>query len=218
MNPIRIFQLIKREFIIESRKKSTVAGIFLFTAMTVFLVYKTFNSIKPFEWNVMFWILILFSGVNAIAKSFIQDGNSSRIHDYTLFNPIELIFAKLIYNFIFMASIYLVIFLGFAFFLNNPVKDYHMFLGSSALGMFGISTIYTFISAISGHSDGSSLLMSILALPLTLPIILLLLRTSAASMRILQDTSIGNDILLLGGIDLMCLGVVLLLFKVVWRD
>lgn len=204
--------------ITESRKKSTLISILLFTLLVVYLIYKTFITMKAFEWNVLFWIVLLFSGVNAVAKSFMQEGNSTRIFDYTIFHPIELILSKIIYYFLFLMLIFTIILIGFSFFLTNPVKDYGLFFLASVLGLLGIAMIYTFVNAISSHSDGGSLLMSVMALPLTLPILLILLKTSATSMRLMQDSTIMNDVMILAAIDLMAGGIILLLFKTVWKE
>jgi heme exporter protein B len=218
MKGSNIVHLIKREMITESRKKSTLISILLFTLLVVYLIYKTFITMKAFEWNVLFWIVLLFSGVNAVAKSFMQEGNSTRIFDYTIFHPIELILSKIIYYFLFLMLIFTIILIGFSFFLTNPVKDYGLFFLASVLGLLGIAMIYTFVNAISSHSDGGSLLMSVMALPLTLPILLILLKTSATSMRLMQDSTIMNDVMILAAIDLMAGGIILLLFKTVWKE
>ncbi|MBL0100679.1 MAG: heme exporter protein CcmB [Saprospiraceae bacterium] len=51
-----------------------------------------------------------------------------------------------------------------------------MFFSGSALGILGISIVFTFVSVISASENRNSTLMSILALPLVLPILLLLLK------------------------------------------
>ncbi len=171
------------------------------------------------EWNVMIWIVLLFAGINAIAKSFTQESNDTKIYYYNLVSPSEYIIAKLIYNFIYLLIIFCVVYMGFSFFMGNPVKEFSLFAKAAVLGVFGIATVMTLISAVSGESEGGgALLMSILALPLTIPIILLLIKIGASALHLIQDSSVGQDLWMLGGIDLLLLGLTFILFNEVWKN
>jgi heme exporter protein B len=81
-----------------------------------------------------------------------------------------------------------------AVFSGFPVKDVGLFIYGSVLGIFGISVVFTFVSVISSSDAGNATLMSILALPLVLPIVLLLLKISAVSTRLLVDTAVMQDV------------------------
>jgi heme exporter protein B len=60
--------------------------------------------------------------------------------------------------------------------------------------------------------------MAILSFPLTIPILLTLIKLSAGAMRMIQDTSSENDILILVAIDLILLALSFVLFPFLWRD
>jgi heme exporter protein B len=60
--------------------------------------------------------------------------------------------------------------------------------------------------------------MSVLALPLVLPSVLLLLKVTAVSIRLINDTAVGEDIWMLAGVDLLLTGVMVWLFPVLWRS
>ena len=203
---------------IEFRQKFALGGIFLFATTVVFIVYKSFNNINPREWTILIWIIMLFAGLNAIVKSFLQEKKETYLYYYTLFDPIDLIVAKLLYNFMFLCVLFLII-LGVMFiFTGFPVKDYGLFFMGSGLGIFGISIVFTFVSVISAADSGSSTMMSILALPLVLPIVLLLLKITTVSVRLLVDTAIMDDVMMLIGVDFILLGAMLLLFPGLWRS
>lgn len=218
MNVVRIKDIFVKELSVEFRQKYALAGIFLFAATIVFVIYKSFNNINPREWVIMLWVITLFAALNAIVKSFLQEKKETYLYYYTIFDPLDLIIAKLIYNFIFLTSLFAVITLIMSFFSGFPVKDLPLFVTGSLLGLLGISIVFTFISIISSSGTGHSMLMSILALPLILPILLLLLKISTVSVRLLVDTSVDNDIMLLLGVDSILLGAVLILFPVLWRS
>ena len=105
-----------------------------------------------------------------------------------------------------------------AVFVGFPIKDTSLFFSGSFLGILGIAIVFTFVSVISTSDNGNATLMSILALPLVLPVVLLLLKVSAVSARLLTDTTVDGDLWLLAGIDSMLLGGTLLLFPALWRN
>jgi heme exporter protein B len=218
MNITKVKDIFIKELSIEFRQKFALGGIFLFATTVVFIVYKSFNNINPREWTILIWIIMLFAGLNAIVKSFLQEKKETYLYYYTLFDPIDLIVAKLLYNFMFLCVLFLII-LGVMFiFTGFPVKDYGLFFMGSGLGIFGISIVFTFVSVISAADSGSSTMMSILALPLVLPIVLLLLKITTVSVRLLVDTAIMDDVMMLIGVDFILLGAMLLLFPGLWRS
>lgn len=69
--------LLRKEFTLELRRKSVISGIGLYLFSLVFICYLTFNLrqnvISPATWSALFWLVILFSAVNTVAKSFIGE-------------------------------------------------------------------------------------------------------------------------------------------------
>ena len=72
-----LVHLIKKEFTLELRRKSVISGIGLYLFSLIFICYITFslrqNSINAATWSALFWLTILFSVVNTVAKSFIGE-------------------------------------------------------------------------------------------------------------------------------------------------
>ncbi len=218
MNISKVKDIFIKELSVEFRQRFAVGGIFLFAATVVFLIYKSFNDINPREWTILLWIIMLFAGLNAVVKSFLQERRETYLYYYTLFDPIDLIVAKLMYNFVFLTSLFVIIIAIMSVFAGFPVKSLSLFVTGSLVGILGIAIVFTFVSVISATEGGNSTLMSILALPLVLPIVLLLLKISAVSVRLMTDTSIGQDIWMLVSIDSILLGAMILLFPSLWRS
>jgi heme exporter protein B len=213
-----IVAILNKEVKLELRRKNALLGILLFSIILVYILYKSLNNIERLQWDALLWIVVLFSGINAIAKSFTQEDANTKIYYYTLYDPQEVIVAKLIYNFMFMMILFCLVLLGFSFFLKNGVKDQGLFFQGALLGILGLSTLFTFVASVSGQTNNNSLLMTIMSLPLTIPIILLLIKITAVSMRLIQDTSVGKDLMMLAGVDLLLLGSVFILFGELWKD
>lgn len=214
----RISEIFLKELVVEFRQKYALGGIFLFSATIVFLVYKVFNQVSGLEWSIMLWIITLFAGLNAIVKSFVQEKKETYLYYYSLFDPLELITAKLIYNILFLGLLFISILIFMSLFLGFPVKDPTLFFMGSTLGLTGIGIILTFVSLIANSEQSGSTLMSVLSIPLILPIMMLLLKITAVSLRLISDTSVDQDVWMLAGIDAIMLGTVIVLFPFLWRS
>ena len=217
MNVAHVLAIMKKDFDIEIRQRYALAGIFLFAITTAYFIYKTFNKLNDFEWNVLVWIIVLFAGLNAIVKSFVQERKETFLYYYSLFGPLEVIVAKLIYNYIFTILLTLIVIFSFVVFFGNPIKDYMLFTQGLLLGTLGISSVFTFVSSVSGAGSSNSTMMSILSLPLVLPSVLIMERITAVAMRLMQDSAIHKDLYILASIDLLIVGMIILIFPTLWR-
>ncbi|MBO6518069.1 MAG: ABC transporter permease, partial [Bacteroidia bacterium] len=65
--------LFLKEVKTEWRNRYALNGILVQLVASVFIASLCFQGIKPATWNGLFWIILMFSGVNAIARSFIQE-------------------------------------------------------------------------------------------------------------------------------------------------
>ena len=217
MKTKNIIALILKDWKVEMRQKHAIAGILLFVVTTVFIIYKSFNDIGPQTWNILLWLVVLFGGINAIVKSFVQEKSDTYLYYYTLVSPLEHLLAKLIYNILLLFCLVLIIIGTMTIFSGNPVKDWSLFIQATSLGTIGIGIIFTFVSSISGSAGQNTTMMSVLSLPLVLPVVLTLIKVTSVAMRLMQDSTVGKDLLILAGIDALLFGMVLFLYPMVWK-
>ena len=210
--------LIRKELLLEWRQKYAISGILLYVCSTVFVVYSSFAKIQADIWNILFWIIILFASVNAIAKSFMQESGHRQLYYYLLANPTAIILSKVIYNTLLLLFLSFLTFISFSTVAGNPVKDGWQFFMAMFLASLGFSLTFTFISAIAIKANNSSTLMAILSFPLVIPTILLLIKISANALRLMQDTGLWRDIGNLIAIDFILIALTFILFPYLWRD
>jgi heme exporter protein B len=106
----------------------------------------------------------------------------------------------------------------FSLVVGNPVKDYTQFFIALLLGSLGFAITFTFVSAISAKANNSATLMAVLSFPIIIPIIMTLVKISANALRLLNDTSIGKDMLILVSIDIILVSMAFILFPYLWKD
>ena len=216
--PKEIYHLLRKELILELRMGYALGGILLYVLSTVFIIFSSFVQLPSQTWNILFWIVLLFAAVNAITKSFVQESGGRALYYYTLVNPIAVLLAKIFYNTLFLFFLSGLIWAFMSFVAGNPVRDAGLFLLAMFLGSSGLSIAFTFLSAISGKAGNNATLLSILSFPLVIPMVMTLVKISAISLRLLNDTSWGKDILTLGAIDLLLLGMGIILFPFLWKE
>ena len=91
-------QLIKNLLLIEWRERYALNGILLYVFSSIFTVSLSVKMLNIPTWNAVFWVLILFSSINAIAKSFIAESKGKMLYFHGLILPEKLILAKSIYS------------------------------------------------------------------------------------------------------------------------
>lgn len=214
----RIARLLQKDLTIEFRDTYSIGAVLLYVITTSYIVFKAFQTITPQSWNVLFWIIFLFAALNALLNSFSKDSQSQYLYYYQLIHPSEFIIAKVIYNTITLLIVSALLFGALSLFTFNPITNMPVFIGAVVLGTIGVSTCFTFVSSVAASGQDNSVLMSILALPLIIPILLLVIKLGAQAIGLIENTGVRQDFILLGGIDLILIGLVIILFPQIWRS
>jgi heme exporter protein B len=217
--------LLQKEILIEWRSKYAFNGVLLYVASTVFVCYISFslsagfNDSKsyPIVWNVLFWIIMLFAAVNAIAKSFLTEGKGRMLYYYAITDARAIILSKTIYNGMLMLLLSILTLIIYLLFFNNTIGDPLFYFIAVLLGSISFSTVFTMVSAIASKA-GSGGLMAILSFPVIIPVILVLIKLSKNAMDGIDRSFDYSHIILLGAINVIVIATSLLLFPYLWRD
>jgi heme exporter protein B len=217
-----VLKLIQKEFVLELRRKSVLSGLVLYLFSTVFIYYLTFslrqNLINPLVWSALFWVTILFSSVNTVAKSFIGEKKGQEIYFYSLTNPESIILSKLIYNFLLCALLSYSGFTLFILFINNPIADTLVFALTILLATWGFSSSLTLLSGIAAKANNSNILMAVLSFPVVISILLLVIKITKNCIDGLDRSVSYDELLTLLAINCLVTAVSYLLFPYIWRS
>src|ERR1700759_5214537 len=220
------WNLFKKEILLEWRSKYAFNGVLLYVVSTVFICYISFNLTPGFSgsqgyhivWNVLFWIIILFASVNAIAKSFIQESKARLLYYYSIASPQAIILSKTIYNILLMSLLSILALLVYMIFFTNTIGDPLFYFLSVLLGSISFSTVFTMISAIASKAGNNGTLMAILSFPVVIPVILVLIHLSKSAMDGIDRSLNYGNIGVLFAINVIVIATSLLLFPYLWRD
>ncbi len=210
--------LLKKEIMLEWRSKYAFNGILLYVISTIFVCFLSFKKIDPISWNVLFWIIMLFAAVNAIAKSFMQENAQRQFYYYSLVSAEAIILSKIIYNSGLMLLLASIAFAFYNLVFTNPVQDIILYLICVLTGAISFATVFTLISGIASKANGSATLMAILGFPVIIPVLMVIIKLSKNAMDGLDRSVSYDELLVLGAINLIVLTGSYLLFPYLWRD
>ncbi|HAA01543.1 MAG TPA: ABC transporter permease [Flavobacteriales bacterium] len=214
--------LIRKEFDLEIRNKVAIGGILLYVVTTVFLCYLSFRELQDTTvWNTLFWVILLFSALNTISKSFQTESRYRLLYLYTLVSPAAVILSKMIYNILLMGITALVTLLFYSLFLGtSPLEGANagMYLVALLLGCAGFAGIFTMIAAIAAKTGNQLGIMAILGFPLILPLLLTLIGLSGIALRGLPWEYGTTELLILTGLNILIAALSYILFPYLWRE
>lgn len=217
-----ISSLIRKEFRLEFRNKVSISSMLLYITSTIFICFQSFQQINDVQvWNALLWIIILFSAVNAVQKSFFAENKSQQMYFYLLTKPQYIILSKIIYNLI---LINILAFAGFIIFIimfplpgNTSGFPLHLWL-VMVLGTTGISSILTLVSAIAAKTNNNLGLTSILAFPVMIPLIITVIKAGKNAADMISISSNLKYLFVLGGLDVLIITLSFILFPYLWRE
>jgi heme exporter protein B len=205
--------LIRKEITLEWRQKYALNGILLYVVSAVFITYLSVGAksgvLSVPTWNAVYWIIILFSSVNAVAKSFVQEHQGRQLYYYLIASPEAVILSKIIYN----TGLTLILAL-----LGNPVQDQPLFLLNLILGAVGFSASLTMVSGIASKAGNNATLMAILSFPVIIPMLLMAIRISKNALDGLDWSVSADKLLSLLAINAIVGATAYILFPYLWRS
>ncbi len=207
---------------LEWRQKYAISGMLLYVVSTVFVCYLSFslkrNQLTPIVWNTLFWIIILFTSVNAIAKSFSQERYGRLIYYYSLCSPQSIILSKIIYNCLIMLLLSMTGFGFYAFIMGNPVGDLGQYLLSIILAAIGFASVLTLVAGIATKAENSATLMAVLSFPIILPMLLMTIKLAKNALDGLDWSVSMDEVQTLLAIDAIVITLSYLLFPYLWKS
>jgi heme exporter protein B len=214
--------LIRKEFTLELRRKAVLSGIGLYLLSLTFICYLTFslrnNSINEATWSALFWLAILFSVINSVAKSFIGEKKGLSIYYYSIASPQAIILSKIIYNTILCLFLSGTGHLLFALLMDNPVQDKTVFFLTLLLSSWGFSASLSLISGIASRANNSNVLMAVLSFPVVIAILLMAIKTTKNALDGIDSWESMDELLNLVSINCILTALAYLLFPYIWRS
>lgn len=182
----RVWLIVWKDLTLELRTKEILSSMFVFTLLVVvifnFVIQGEKADIKRLSSGIL-WVAFTFAGVLGLSRSFIFEKDEHCLEGLLL-SPIDrgsIYLGKMLANFIFMTIVEVVIFPIFAVFFDFDIlyvipKLIPVFL----LGTLGFASVGTIFSAISVNTKTREVMLPILLFPVTVPVIISAVRSTAS--------------------------------------
>ncbi|UXP33568.1 heme exporter protein CcmB [Reichenbachiella agarivorans] len=214
--------LLWKDMILEWRHKYALNGILLYVFSTIFICYLSFEvlhaRVDQFSWNALYWIIILFTSISTVAKSFIQEKEGRQLYYFNLVRPQSIILSKIIYNSGLLVLLAIMAFGVFSLVLGNRVQDPGFFVLIILAGTVGFATTLSLMSGIASKADNNGMLMAILSFPVIIPILLMIIKLSRNAIDGIARSESLDELLTLLAIDIIVGTLAYLLFPYLWRS
>jgi len=209
--------IFRRDFTAEIRKPTALSGLLLYVAGCVLISYFSLSVALPHVWVALFWLVMLFASITAVAKSFVADAAPKQLFYYITVSPQGFFVGKMLYNTLLLALVGLLCSLGFALVLHFPIKGTAIFATTIAFGSIGLSALLTMVSAISYRAHNAGMLMAVLAFPIIIPLLVLCLSISKAAIETALFERVQQTLTTLALVDAIAVSLGYLLFPYLWR-
>ena len=213
-----IFTLFKKDILLEFRQQYSFYGVLLYVTSTIFVLYMAMGQPENMVWNGLFWMMQLFICVNAVAKSFLQEGKGRQLYFYTLCSPVHFMLARMLFNALLMLLMNGISLFLFNLLLGSPISHPLLFLGISCFGACSISLVFSFLAAIAARAQQNAALMAILGFPLIIPQLMLLMRLSTLAFSDVFQSGLVSIVGLLACFDVLVILLSVILFPFLWKD
>jgi heme exporter protein B len=215
---IRQVQLLfLKEIKSEWKQRHALNGIILQLVAAVFIAYLSLGSLKTQVWNGLFWIILMLTTIQAVARGFLQESQGKMLYLHQMASPQAIILGKIIYN-IFMAFILgIACILTYILLLGNEIVHWDIFLATMFLFSAGLSALVGTLSALASKAGSNHLLVPVLSFPLLIPLVLVAVRASKVATGLMNMAGY-KDIWVLLLFDVMLVFLSVLLYRFVWRE
>ena len=204
---------------LEWKQKYAINGLLLYVLSMVVVISLAFvERLSPLTFTILYWLIILFAAINAVARSFTAERPEQQRYLYTLAHPTSIILAKIIYNTLLLLGIGMISLLLYATLSNTAIENFPLMLAVVSLSCWAFASNLTLVAAIAARAENRSTLLAVLSFPIIIPVLLTTIRVSRIAVEGLAVSFSYKSLYFLGGFSLVLAGISVILFPFIWRN
>ncbi|MEX0686098.1 MAG: heme exporter protein CcmB [Balneolales bacterium] len=213
--------VLMKDIQLELRSKYALNTVLAFVsgALLVVLFSLHADELPHTARSGLIWIIILFASLSSLGRAFISETERGtfdllRLHG----EPSSIYTGKLIYNFLFTLLVTFLSVVAYVFMLNIEVHHPWLLFVILIFGTVGLSSVSTMLGAIVSQASQKGTIFSVLSLPLLVPLILLLVRTTESAFSETPADGLTDDMLAMVGFAGVIISVSVILFDFIWEE
>ena len=217
-----IIAVINKEIKTEYRSKYSSMSLLLFILTSLSIIMFSLSGLELSNelLSGLYWIIIFFGSMTGMSKSFVVEEEKSTSMLLKMNSSAQNIYlGKLLFNFIISLLInYFTAILLLLFVSNNGAKSPIILFTLIFIFSLVISSATTIISAIISKVNAKASVFTVLSFPILLPVIIIGIDITTASITGTTFETIYRDIIFLLAYTGVLISVSIILFDLVWRD
>lgn len=212
--------ILRKDLRSELRTRYALNAILMFALITLAAVSFTVSGgVTPALQAALFWIVMFFSAMSGLSRSFIKEEESRTAAALKLSaEPIAIYLGKLGFNLVLLGILDLLLAPLAVILMHLPVTNWPLFILILALGSIGLAGASTILAAIIAKASSKGSLFAVLAFPVLLPLLVTAIHGTLLSLRGDPISAASGDLRLLIGYDGVMIAASLMLFEVVWDE
>lgn len=213
--------VFSKDFRQEWRSRFGINTVLAFIASTLLIVLFSLRADlqSVAVQSGLMWIIVLFASISTLSRVFAGESERGTLDLLRLnASSLSVYIGKLIYNFFFTLLITCSTLLLFIVLINMTIEKPLLLAGVILLGSSGLAGTTTLLGALVSQANKKGAVFPVLALPLLIPLMLILVRLTQV---IFQPDPIGdfvNDLAALAGFTGVTISISVILFDHLWQD
>ncbi|MBW2035868.1 MAG: heme exporter protein CcmB [Deltaproteobacteria bacterium] len=163
----------------EFRTRYAANAILMFALTTLIAVSFSIGSFrigeteKPFLYAVLLWIILVFSALSGLSRSFVKEREAGTIDVLRLSaRPQAVFLGKLFFNLTLLLALESIIVPLFILLMEYKIESFGFFAAMIISGGFGLAAGTTVVAAMIAQASARGALFSALSFPLLLPLMI----------------------------------------------
>jgi heme exporter protein B len=202
----------------EWKNKYALSSVFIHIFIAVLITYLSLPGIDKALYSSLFWLIVIFTTIQGISKSFINLNKGHFLYWHQLLSPVQFLLAKLITNVLLMLVFTVFSMLIFTIIHGVMVDDTASFLLIAIVTGGGISSVFTISSSIAAKTNHPGMLLPVLTFPLIVPLLLIGVKASKKAVDGLGFMTSLPEVLILLLMNILIVALGVLLVKFIWKE
>lgn len=213
-----IIGLLYKEFLLEWKQKYAFNGLVLYVLAVVTVVALSLMNPGSKAWNAIFWVVMVFVAINAIARSFVGERREHLLYLYTVASPRAIILSKMLYGTTVLVAVGFITAIAYAILGKQNIGNVGLFALAIVVGAAALAANLTLVSAIAARAENKSTLMAVLGFPVIIPVHLTLSKVTHKAIEGFPIYESYNSLGFLLGLTAMLVVISAVLFPALWRE
>lgn len=208
----------------EFRTRYAINAILMFAVTTLIAVsfsigsYRISDMEKPFLYAVLMWIILIFSALSGLSRSFVKEEEAGTMDVLRLSaHPQAVFLGKLFFNLTLLAAIEAIIVPSFVLIMGYTIASPMFFCAVTITAGLGLAAGTTIVAAMIAQASARGALFSALAFPLLLPLMITAIKGCERA-AVGTDTAGWPEVKIAAAYLVVMVTVSLFLFPLIWEE